>query len=244
MKYVRSIRGKQYTCALIAENSYSPASEAYRILRTNLLQGGDKLGSILVTSPASGDGKSITCANLGLAMSQNEQRVVILDADLRMPSQHLIFDTPPGKYAMVLHQQERNTHCTEEDIDRLAVEISPNLSLIPAGLMPGYPAELLGSARFESMLAALTDSYDVVIIDSPPVGLVTDAAILAAQVDGVVLVLDYGQQQRRAALRAVKALANDQINLVGTVINRAPKPGRRSRYGFSYNSELFVGAVG
>lgn len=225
-----------YRGTLISDNSRSAASEAYRVLRTNLMHSSDEINSVLFTSPLSGEGKSITCANLATVMSNNGQDVVILDADLRLPSQHLIFNVAEGGYPQRLLACADSEQSLDALIDDVAVPIAENLTLIPAGAAMAQAAELLGSTAFSGFLDALADRFDMVLIDSPPVGLVTDAAILANQVDGVVLVLDFQRAQRRATLRAVNALDKVNATILGAVLNKAPSASAESSYGYGSGS--------
>jgi capsular exopolysaccharide synthesis family protein len=211
----------------------SPVAEAFRGLRTNLeFAGVDKpLKTILITSTSPRDGKTTIAANLAVAMAQGNKRVVLLDGDLRRPAIHRMFgmanrsglsDVFRGhlKLADALHRGTR---------DRLGV--------ITSGSLPPNPTELLDSEKMTQILAALRESADVVIIDSPPL-LVADAPVLAAKVDGVLLVVEPGKTHADAAQAVVEQLDWADARVVGVVFNRIPRK-RADYYGgyrYSYST--------
>lgn len=233
----RPMRPADYRNALIRDlPNDSVITESYRILRTNLLlSGGDSLRSIVVTSATTAEGKSITCANLGVVMSKSDKRVVIVDADLRRAGQHKIFGIHPGNYASLLEHDSKDSPLeSEKQIQSVTTSVGERLDLIAAGGLVTNPAEVIGSARFAAFLQKLQGMYDLVLIDSPPVGLLTDAAVLASRVDGTIYVLDYQHTPRRAAQRAVRALENVNANIVGVVVNRTPLARENSDGGSYY----------
>lgn len=217
--------------AIISSTSNSPASEAYRALRTAVRSASDTPPRlILVTSPLSGEGKSVTCANLAMVMQAAGQQVAVLDADLRLPSQADIWQVTPRDYVPTVLQG------WGEDPARvlaLGTEIMPGLTLFSPGTdAVARPAEVVSSQGFADLLELLDASFDVVIVDSPPVALVTDAAVLAGLVDGVLLVLDSAQPRRRVAQRAVRSLRQVGAPLIGVVLNRAPARSVEATYGY------------
>lgn len=219
---------------LLNQESDSVITEAYRVLRTNLLLSGDgALRTLVVTSSGSGEGKSITVANLGLVLSMSERRVVIVDADLRLASQHHIFDIEPGRYPLILTSEGGGALDTPAGIAGVAVNVADGLDVIPAGPTVSNPSEVLEGERFDAMLRALAEVYDIVLVDSPPAGLVTDAAVLATRADGVLFVLDWEHTHRRFVRRAMQSLRNVNANVIGGVVNRYPMP-RTNSYGSSY----------
>lgn len=209
----------------------SAIAEAFRTLRTNLLltnidQG---LNSMVVTSADRGEGKSTICANLAVIMAQAEKRVLLIDCDLRLPSQDKLFDLPrDGGLTTLVGYHDEN----EEII--LGEENLPGLTVIGSGPPPPNPSEFLGSNRFRAFLAKVSQEFDTVILDAPPVGLVTDAAILSALVDGTVLVLDAQSGDRKQALRAKAALDQVNANVIGIVLNNVRQ--ERSAYYAYYHS--------
>src|SRR4051812_26324198 len=172
----------------------SQAAEAYRTLRTNIqFSSLDKpLRTLLATSTAPDEGKSTTLANLAVTMAQAEQRVILVDCDLRRPTLHTLFDLPndAGLTSMILAQDEAPPPLQETSV--------PGLSLLASGPLPPRPADILGSRRMEAVIARLCAEADIVLFDTPPVNAVTDAAVLATKVDGVLLVFQAGKTRRDA----------------------------------------------
>jgi len=197
-------------------DAQSPRAEAYRSLRTNLdfysLE--NPLHTLLITSAEPDDDKTTVLANLGVISAQAGKRVILVDADMRRPKLHEIFglDNRRGLSAAL----------TQDDAD-LAIfdtEIS-NLRVIPAGPTPANPADLLASARMDAIIVRLKELADVVLFDAPPLIAVTDGALLATKVDGVLLVARAGRTRREFVERAKDVLAKVNANLVGSVLTNA-----------------------
>jgi len=206
----------------------SPTTEAFRSLRTNLQYAGvdNALHTLLVTSVGPGEGKSTIVANLAIVLAQSGQRVAVLDADLRRPMQHRLLDRP-NRYGLseTLIQETLHLNGALQTVD------TQNLSLISTGSVPPNPAELLGSRKMTGLLGLLGEQAERIIIDSPPVSVVTDAVILANQVDGVILVLEAGRTRLGAALQVKEQLDRVGAKLVGVVLNKVPV----NRQGYYYN---------
>ncbi|HEX6533925.1 MAG TPA: polysaccharide biosynthesis tyrosine autokinase [Gemmatimonadaceae bacterium] len=208
----------------------SVSAEAYRTLRTKLLfsRAISSLKTIVVTSPFAQDGKSTVAANLAVTFAQHGLRVLLIDCDLRRPTQHEVFQLPcePG-----LTELLTGDGLVAGTGRRTSVE---GLSLITAGTLPGDPAELVGSTRFRDVLTRLQESFDVIVIDSPPVLPVADASILASLADGVLLVVRAGQTNRRAAQLAVQQLQEVEARILGAVLNdpKSQVPGY-DQYGYA-----------
>ena len=194
----------------------APASEAYRTLRTNIqFSSLDKpLHTLLATSTAPDEGKSTTLAHLAVTMAQAEQRVILVDCDLRRPTLHTLFGlaNEAGLTSMILAQ---------EDAPPLQETGVPGLSLLSSGPLPPRPADILGSRRMEAVIARLRAEADIVLFDTPPVVAVTDAAVLATKVDGVLLIFQAGKTSRDRARRARQILDQVKANIVGVVLNNA-----------------------
>jgi capsular exopolysaccharide synthesis family protein len=194
----------------------SPVSEAYRTLRTNLdFSSLDKpIKTMLVTSAGPGEGKSTVLANLAVTTAQAGRRVILVDCDLRRPTLHNIFNL------------KNDVGLTTMVVDDVAMESPPlrdtgveGLQLVSSGPLPPNPSELLGSRRMEEIIAALLERADVVLFDAPPVVAVTDAAVLATKVDGVLLVVNAGGTKRDYARTAKARLEKVNANLLGAVLN-------------------------
>ena len=169
----------------------SPASEAYRALRTNLsFYSLDKpLRTLIVTSPAAGEGKSTTAANLAVTMAQSGRRTILVDCDLRRPTLHELFGLPmsPGLTNVVMEEGG------ELPLQQTAVD---NLWLLSSGPKPPNPADMLGALRMEQIIAQLAERAEMVLFDAPPVMAASDATILGAKTDGVLLVVQAGKTRR------------------------------------------------
>ena len=204
----------------------SPAAEAYRTLRTNIqFSSLDKpLHTLLATSTAPDEGKSTTLANLAVTMAQAEQRVILVDCDLRRPSLHTLFDLPndAGLTSMILSPEEA------EPLQESGV---PGLTLLTSGPLPPRPADILGSRRMEAVIARLREQADIVLFDTPPVVAVTDAAVLATRMDGVLLVFQAGTTSRERARQARQILEKVKANVVGVVLNNAEVEKEYGYYG-------------
>jgi capsular exopolysaccharide synthesis family protein len=208
---------------ITVENPTSAASEAYRAMRTNLVYSvaDPKPRVILLTSPGSKEGKTTTCANLGVVLAQAGKSTLVLDCDLRNPALHQVFGLPNSRgVADVLAEK-----CGLQDVLQ---EPLPNLKVAPAGPIPHAPTDLLSSKNFAGLVHQARRSFDYVLIDSPhvlmssfPGGPSADPIILAAQADGALLVLDARGTPREALRQTVGALRNVGARVLGTVVNQA-----------------------
>jgi polysaccharide biosynthesis transport protein len=203
-------------------NSTSPAEEAFRRLRVNLLgrMGESRLRTLLVTSAAPGEGKSTIVANLARAFALSGLRVVAVDADLRLPTLHGIFDVPneTGLSTIVLRGEPVGAAIVQTSV--------PRLSVVPSGPWTEHPG-LLESARMDHVLDELVREtsrglprFDMVILDTPALLAASDALMLASNVDGVVLVVRHGHTPREAVLAARDDLAHVDARTLGVVVNR------------------------
>lgn len=200
------------------ENPKSPSAEAYRTLRTNIqFSNIDKeIKTIVVTSSGPGEGKSTVTANYAVTLAKNDKKVLLIDADLRKPRAHTFFNLPNINGLT-------NVVAESTDYKKLvqATKIE-GLDLLTSGPIPPNPSELLGSKKMKAFLDTLKEDYDMIIIDSPPVGLVTDAAILSTVVDGTILVCAVGQAIKEAAANAKQLLDKVNANILGVVLNKIP----------------------
>lgn len=209
----------------------SPVSEAFRTLRTNIqFSSIDKeIRTIVITSSKPGEGKSTVAANLAISISQEEKRVLLIDCDMRKPTVHKVFNIRNihGLTNILMGNKELS------DMDHKFNGEASNLSILPSGPIPPNPSELLGSNRMKSFLEQVKLDYDMVILDSPPIGLVTDSAILSTLVDGTILVVAAGQVEVEVAKRSRELLDKVNANIIGVVLNKIPITGRGS-YKYSY----------
>jgi capsular exopolysaccharide synthesis family protein len=199
----------------ISRNLNSPAAECARSIRTNLLfLGTDRaLKTILVTSAGPAEGKSTTAVALATTMALAGNRVLLVDTDLRRPRLHRTFGIPgaPGLTELLLQKEEPAEVLRKTEV--------ASLDLLPGGLLPPNPAELLHSARFSELVATLSETYDRIIFDSPPIGVVTDPVILSQQLDGSLLVVKANKTTKDAARRAMRKLRDVDAHVLGAIIN-------------------------
>lgn len=211
----------------------APAAEAFRVLRTNLQFMGldEPLKSVVITSASPGEGKSTSAANLAVAFAQAGQNTCLVDADLRRPTVAKLFgvDNWIGLTSALISQDG-----LEGTVQPSRV---PGLTLLTSGPVPPNPAELLGSQRMADLLAELEAKFDVVIIDTPPVLAVTDAAILAPKTGGVVLVVRSGEVPRQQVQRAREALETVRARILGVTLSGVKAEGRDGYYYYSYEKE-------
>ena len=221
---------------LVVLDPASPVAEAYRSLRTNLLFStvDREVKTIVITSAAPGEGKSRTASNLALALGQAGYRTIVVDADFRRPSQHRLFGRVRNVGLSNLMIQDIPEVDLIQGVDRV-----PNLSFITSGPTPPNPSELLGSGRMRQVLAHLRERYHYVIIDTPPVNAVTDATVLAAAVDGVILVAESNRTTYPALSHAREAVERVGGHVLGVVINKVKQT--RGGYYEGYYSYGYYG---
>lgn len=200
------------------------ASEAYRMLRTNLLfhsvsDTPPKL--VVLTSPGSKEGKSITCANLGVILAQADKKTLLVDCDLRKPVLHKMFGLRNLQGLM-------NVLTGERSLQEVAHEPLGNLDVLTAGPMPPHPAEVLSSQRFAEFCSQARQQFDYVLVDTPPTRVVSDAAILASLGDATLLVVDAQNTRKGSVRKAVHDLEAVGGNVIGTVMNNVR--GYREEY--------------
>jgi non-specific protein-tyrosine kinase len=198
----------------------SDAAEAYRTLRTNLMfTSVDRpITTLAVTSPATTEEKSLVLANLAVTFAQAGNKTIIVDADLRRPHQHEIWGVSDerGLTTMMLEDSAMSNP------PFIQTEI-PNLSILPSGILPPVPADVLSSPRMNDVIGVLKARAHYVLFDSSPVLAATDAALLGAKLDGVILVVRAGQTRRDHAGRARQTLERVHVRILGAVMTNAPR---------------------
>ena len=208
-----------------------PAAEAYRTLRTNLefASVAEPVKTLLVTSSIPSEGKTTTSGNLAVAFAQAGRTVILVDGDLRKPGVHRLFDLPnvSGLTSLL-----RSDDVAVDDVAQATEE--GRLRIVATGPLPPNPAELLGSHRMQTILERLTAAADLVVVDSPPLQAVADAAILASITDGTLLVIDAGRTRRAAAGRGREALAKSGARVLGAALNRLSQRARSDYVYYDY----------
>jgi non-specific protein-tyrosine kinase len=218
----------------------SAASEAIRRLRTNIefASAVQDVGTIAISSPGQGEGKSTVTANLAVTMAQAGLRVILIDADLRHPTQHSIFG--------VLNEGGLSTLLTHHELpwQTLAIDISssPGLRLIPSGPLPPNPADLLGLGYLRTCLDEMGQAVDVVLIDTAPILDVADSLIVGANVDGMILVCRGNRTTRDQLRGAVAAVRQGDVSIIGVVVNQSVDAAQSYGYGSNNYGSRRIGS--
>ncbi len=224
----------------------SPVSEAYRSLRTNITYARPESTprKLVITSPTPGDGKTTSAANLAFTLALQGKRVLLMDADMRRGVLNMVFDRPrdPGLSDVLMEAVS-----FEAAVRPVDTGDGSTLDFISTGTLPPNPAELLGSPSMAALLDRLGNEYDAIIIDSPPLNMVTDAAVLGRVADGVLIVVRAGKTEREGLSLAMDQLNNVRVSVLGAVLNDASarREGRYySRYGYYQYAYTSPGAGG
>ena len=217
---------------VLNENTSFSVKEAYSTVRTNLLYSGHagKCAIFAVCGASENAGKSLSCINIAISFAQLGKSVLIIDADMRHPSikKALRIKKDVGLYDVLAR--------LTKDIPIIATS-TKNLCLIPAGSVPPNPAELLCSTRFDKVLEACSEKFDYIFIDTPPINLVSDAALLAQKVDGYIFIVRAGVDNKRNVGDAVDTLKKVDAKIIGFVLNDVNKKtsgyyGSYGKYGY------------
>ncbi len=196
------------------------AAEAYRTLRTNLMFSSveNPIHTLLLTSAASEEGKSQTLANLAVTFAQAGHETILVDADLRRPSQHSIWGLDGSRGLTTMMLEDRAV--SDPPLADTGVE---HLQILPAGPQPPNPADVLGSQRMLEIIGVLKARAAYVLFDAPPVLAATDAALLGTRLDGALLAVRAGSTRREHAARARETLERVHVRIVGSVLTNAPQ---------------------
>lgn len=204
-------------------------AEQFRTLRTNIefAQLDRQLKSILVSSSIPAEGKSTVSSNLAFVMAQTEKRVLLVDADLRKPTVHKTFklNNEQGLTTLLANSEMKFNQVVQHSKEL-------NLYFLPSGPIPPNPSEMLGSGKMTLLMNELSQYFDLVIYDAPPVTAVADPQILATKVDGVLLVTRHSYTKKEEVKQAKKALDNVNANLLGFVMNGQPMSEAGSYYAY------------
>ena len=193
-----------------------PSAEAYKTLRTNIqfYQANTEIKTLVITSSGPNEGKSTTIFNLGNTLAENGRKVLIIDCDLRKPTLNKMYN---------IHNDKGLTNllATKIDISEVIVKSSfPGVDFITSGTIPPNPSEILNSKSMEFYLKSFRESYDYIILDTPPICIVTDAQILAGKCDGTLLVVASGQTDKNKLLYAKSLLDKVSANILGCILTK------------------------
>lgn len=218
---------------ILNKNSGFHIQEAYKTLRTNIRFSlhGEGCKKVCLTSSLASEGKSTTVLNLAISFAETGSRVLLIDADMRRPSlaRLLIERAAPG-----LSNVLAGLDTVEEAIRK---DVRPNLDILFSGAIPPNPLELLGSTTMKQMIEDLSRRYDYILLDTPPIGIVSDACEVASLTDGVLFLVRQGETEKEAVLRSVKQLELSNAKLLGFVLNGAEESsgkGYKNRYSYRY----------
>ena len=203
------------------------ATEQYKLLRTNLnftLPENEKCPIIGVTSSIRGEGKSTTAINLSYVLAEKGSKVLLIDGDLRIPSvsRKMLIPATPGLTDLLMGNAI--------SMAEFQSELLKNWYIIPSGNIPPNPSELLGSRRMESVLAKLKDMFDYIIIDLPPVNIVSDALSMAGLITGMIVVIREDYTEKKEVENCFRQLKLSNFNVLGCVMNGSKSAGVNSKY--------------
>lgn len=217
----------------IIDDPKSIIAEAFRVVRTNLqFSSIDKpLKIICVTSSEPTEGKSTVISNLAISFASTGKSTILIDADMRKPKQHKIF---------LLENYKGLSNLLADDlpVEQVVNEMSiQNLHILTSGPQPPNPAEIVGSARMKKFMQEVTQKYDIVLVDTPPVNFVADASIISSYTDGIILVVDAGITKREAVIVAKQQLQKVNAKILGVVLNKVKQTGSGYYYYYYYYGE-------
>lgn len=212
------------------KNPKSPVSEAYKTLRTNIQFSSfdNKIQTIVATSSGPGEGKTTTVSNFAVTLAQSGYKTILIDCDQRKPKVHKMFNlsNQVGISNILIGETSM-----DEAIQKTQVE---NLSVLPSGTRPPNPAELLASTKMQKFINLLKEKYDYIIIDTPPVIMVTDAQILSRYADGCLLIIASGEADRHMAAKAKELMQKVDAKILGVVLNKLDT-SNKGYYGYYYH---------
>lgn len=213
------------------EKPQSNISEAYRTIRTGIeFSNLDKdLKIICITSSKKDEGKTTVLSNLGVSFAKIDKKVLLIDADLRNPSISKMFDTSNTQGLMDILLGKRNIQ------DCVKKTKQENLYILTGGTIPPNPAEVLSSKKMSEFIESIKDEYDYIFIDSPPVGVVSDASIISSYSDGVIFVVGANEVDSNLAKIAKERLDSVKANIVGVILNKFKTDTNSEYYNYYYN---------
>ena len=209
--------------------------ESYKTIRANILfTAADSDKKVIAVSSANpGEGKSTSAANLAIALAQTGSSVLLMDADMRKPVQHRTFQVKnsEGLSTLIIKKSSMENSVKNEVIN--------NLDLLPSGPLPPNPSELLASANFKSLLEQFSQKYDYVIIDTPPINVVSDAMVMKDSISGIMLVVRYAMTTYEELSDCMKQIELAQANMLGFVLNDVHHNHGASYYNYKYKYKKY-----
>lgn len=224
-------------------NPKSPVTEAFRTLRTNIQFSSidEEIRTLVITSSTPTEGKSVVTNNMAAIMAQGDKKVLLIEGDLRKPRIH-------EHFKLSNHQGLTNILVGDKDLKDVVNRYAPldNLYILTSGPIPPNPAEILGSKKMKDFLNKAKEDYDIILIDTPPIGLVTDSAVLSTICDALIYVVAVGQTEVDVVKHSKDLLDTVNANIIGVVLNKVPVDGRSyykyyNYYGY-YEEEVKEGA--
>ncbi len=229
--YISEIFDEENNAIVVARDPNSILAENFRLLRSNIefFQISNPIKTILITSPSQGNGKTTIASNLALSISQGEQEVILVDADLRRPAVHaaLKMSKEPGLSDVIKNKAEIQSVVRQPK--------NQNINVITAGNIPPNITEVVGSKRISSILSRLKDNYELVIVDAPPL-IISDSFNLASKVDGVILVMVPGETTIEQAKAIKEQLDRSEARMLGIVFNKITAQTAHSHGDYQYQS--------
>ena len=233
-------------CQLLIDQDLDPGlkfriEESYKSIRTNIMLSVIKNGckTIVVSSSNAGEGKTTTSINLAISLSQADQRVLLIDGDLRKPKIHHYFSIPNAPGLTNFLSDVANNKSRNADLFNTVhpTEIA-NLSIITSGSIPPNPAEILGSELMSEFLKEISKHFDYIIIDTPPINVVSDALPVVRMSDGIIVVIKSNSSTHPELAKTIEALKFIQANILGFVVNFVENKSSRysKKYGYTYNA--------
>ena len=228
-KLKRAVRTQEYNGFVVEQKPKSLASEAYKMLRTNIQYSSfdREIKTILVTSAQATEGKSTVSGNLALSFAQNDKKVIIVDCDLRKPSIH-------RKFKLSNLVGISDVLIGETTLEETVQKHNDNFDILTSGKIPPNPSEMLASTAMIELIEKLKDKYDIVVLDSSPLQAVTDAQILSTKADGTILVIRAQRTNRESVIEAKNLLTKVGANIIGTVLHAVENT--RGKYYYYYGS--------
>lgn len=231
-KLHKAITNQQYNGFVVEQKPKSMASEAYKMLRTNIQYSSfDKeIKTIVVTSAQAAEGKSTVSGNLALSFAQIDKKVIIVDCDLRKPSVHKNF-----KISNLVGLSE--VLIGQSVLEKAVQKYNDNFDILCSGKIPPNPSEMLSSSAMATLIENLKDKYDIVVLDSAPLQVVTDAQILSTKVDGTILVIRAQRTSKESVIEAKSLLTKVGANIIGTVLHSVENTKGKYYYYYGMNED-------